>query len=221
MTSLESLWPELERVRSYSKSIECASWTSDTYQRDILDFILSNADKGSGIVEVGAYKGGFTVQLATVCKALGWTMDSIDAWDVAIDTTSRHLAALGLDKQVRLHYSTFTNIASDLRLDQRPVLVILDGDHLYDVVVRDIAAVDQLRSGTYGIAFHDFSLRHPTFDERVSDAVEEAFGTNYRRIGLQYGGVGHATREAPQPDGHYWLVPGSEGAIALHEDRKR
>lgn len=28
-------------------------------------------------------------------------------------------------------------------------------------------------------------------------------------------GQGQPTREAPQPDGHYWEVPGSEGALAI------
>lgn len=219
MTTLETLRPELERVRAYSQSIQCFSWTSDAYQRDILSFIVENSDKGAGIIEVGAYKGGFTVQLAAVCKALGWTMDSIDVWDVAIDTTARHLAGLGLSDVVRLHLGTFPALAPTLQLAKRPVLVILDGDHLYPSVMADVAALSTLSQAPYAVAFHDYSLRHPTFDERVSDAVAETFGSAARHIGTKYEGQGHATKEVPQPDGHYWLVPGSEGAIALFADR--
>jgi hypothetical protein len=65
--------------------------------------------------------------------------------------------------------------------------------------------------------FHDYSLRHPTTDERVDEALRDHFGKDSRPrpIGQQMNGTAHATQQNPQPDGHYWQVPGSEGAILL------
>lgn len=78
---------------------------------------------------------------------------------------------------------------------------------------KDLKLTERLK--TYAIGFHDYCLRHPEFDERVADAVRDRFGGGAKPtpIGLIMTGEGHATKENPQPDGHYWKVPGSEGDL--------
>ena len=62
---------------------------------------------------------------------------------------------------------------------------------------------------------NDYSLRHPTNGERVSEAIADSFGNvPFRRIGAQiYGSGPYPTKERPSVDRHWWEVPGSEGAI--------
>jgi hypothetical protein len=189
---------------------------ADHYQKDMLSFVVENADKGGCVIEVGAYKGGLTVQLALLCQKLGLELHSIDAWDQAVRMTKEHLAGLGLPAHV--HYNNFPAFVASKPKLPKPVLLILDGDHAYDVVKADIAASRQLNPRPYAIGFHDYSLRHPTTNERVSDAVGEEFPEGaIRLIGAVFNGSGHPTKEAPQDDGHYWQVPGREGAIVLND----
>lgn len=214
MTQYADFLSELERVRDHSKKIDRFSWTSDAYQRDLLSFVVDNADKGGCVIEVGAYKGGLTVQLATICEKLGLELYCIDAWDQAVQMTNEHLEGLGLSAHV--HYATFGAFVASNPTLPKPVLLILDGDHSYDVVKADIADSRRLDPQPHAIAFHDFSLRHPTSGERVDEAVAEEFPAGLiRHIGTQFTGHGHATQANPQPDGHFWKVPGSEGAIVI------
>jgi len=208
--------PELKRIRAISRSIDSISWTSYEYQRDLLSNVIANADQGGCVIEAGAFKGGLTVQLAAVCARLGLELHSVDAWEPAIHMTRDHLKAQGLEGAATLHYATFANFIKDAPPAKRAVLVILDGDHRYEVVKDDIAAALRLTPAPYALAFHDYSLRHHDSGERVDDAVHETFcHAVVTRIGQQFSGEGHATEAHPQADGHFWKVPGSEGAIAL------
>jgi Methyltransferase domain len=212
---LAALAGELQNIRTTSAGLGRFSWTSDNYQQDLLDFIFEHRNKGGGVVEVGTYKGGLTAQLALVCARLGWPL-----WSLDIDSSSVALAAdlverVGLAGSVSFHLGALDSFASTVKLAQRPVMVILDGDHQYEAVRQDIRSVYQLPLLPYAAAFHDYSLRHPTSGERVSDAIADSFGNvPVRPIGAQMDGSGpYPTKEKPSADGHWWEVPGSEGAI--------
>jgi cephalosporin hydroxylase len=220
MVTYESLNPELDRIRAYSKSIDCFSWTSDDYQRDILKFILENSPNAQyrSIIEVGCFRGGLTVQLAAVCRALGLHLHTMDVWDVAVDTTRKHLNALKLADAATVFHGDLSQFVTKSKVPAPILLTILDGDHLYQAVRKDIESVYRLSSLPYACVFHDYSLRHPTIDERVSDAVADAFGegADVSMIGAKMTADGSLpTKDRPQPDGHYWQTPGSEGAIVL------
>lgn len=208
---------ELRDIRAWCKEQDCFSWTSAEYQRDILDFILDHKSKGACVVEVGCYKGGLTALLALVCKKAGLHLYSMD---IDKNSTSRArgvLDSLGLSVHATVQHATLPEFARATRLNGKPVLCILDGDHAYSAVLQDLKAVEDLQHRPFAVAFHDYSLRHPTTDERVSDAIRDFFGSSVslNLIGMRMNGEGHATKESPQPDGHYWEVPGSEGAIAV------
>jgi predicted O-methyltransferase YrrM len=210
-----ALEDELQIIRKTSAELGRFSWTSDDYQRDLLHFIFENREKGAGVVEVGTYKGGLTAQLALVCTRLGWPL-----WSLDIDSSFAKLAAdlmkrVGLAESVSFHLGGLASFAQAVKLAHPPVLVILDGDHRYQAVMQDIRSVYQLPLQPHAAAFHDYSLRHPTSGERVSEAIADSFGNvPARLIGAQMDGSGpYPTKEKPSADGHWWEVPGSEGAV--------
>lgn len=206
---------ELSDIRSWCKENNCFSWTSPEYQRGILDFVLAHNDSGSCVIEVGCYKGGLTALLALLCKKSGLHLYSMDIDKNSAAGARGVLDSLGLSEHATVQHTTLPEFARSTKTNGKPVLCILDGDHAYSAVLQDLKAVEKLQHRPFAVAFHDYSLRHPTTDERVSDAITDFFGSSVspELIGMRMNGEGHATREAPQPDGHYWQVPGSEGAI--------
>lgn len=206
---------ELNRIREWCATHETFSWTSLQYQNDILNFVYENRHQGDCVLEVGCYKGGLTSLLAVVCKHTGLHLRSMDIWDQAVASANNVLSGVGFSNYVTVEHVTLPNFVRKSDFPGKPVLCILDGDHAYSAVIADIKAATSLTSTPYAIAFHDYSLRHPTTDERVSDAIDDHFGALKQRtfIGQKMNGAGHATKEAPQPDGHWWEVPGYEGAI--------
>ena len=128
------------------------------------------------MVEVGTYEGGLTAQLALICARLGWPF-----WSLDVDSSFAAMAAdlvqrVGLAETASFHLGPLESSAPMVKLAQRPVLVILGGDHRYDAVMQDIRSVYRLSLLPHAAAFHDYSLRHPTSGERVSEAVADSFG---------------------------------------------
>jgi Methyltransferase domain len=206
---------ELSEVRRVAQKAGCFSWTSADYQSDILNFVTEHRHRGAGVVEVGTYKGGLTAQLAVLCQAFGWPLFTMDISQPFLDTARTLLESLQLADCVRFHCGNLASFAGQFALQHRPVLAILDGDHRYQAVIDDIAAIYRLNQLPVAAAFHDYSLRHPTTGEDVERAVTESFGDRMVcPIGAQIrGDAAYPTREHPSDDGHYWQVPGSEGAI--------
>ena len=217
MTVEQAFGPALQRIREYCQAEGKFSWTSPKYQSDILNFVHANRDKGASVIEVGCYKGGLTALLAHVCKENGLHLHTMDIDANAVESVKKVLSDLGLAGNVTVHHSPLSAFVLKAGYWRRPILCILDGDHAYDAVLADLDAVGRLPQAPYALAFHDYSLRHPTTNERVDDAVRDHFGPNAqpRLIGAAMNGEGHPTEAAPQPDGHFWKVPGSEGAILI------
>ena len=202
-------------VRKISAEMGCFSCTSRQYQDDILQYLLANSDKGMGVIEIGCYKGGLTALLASVCKQFNWPLYSIDIDEKSVLSTINLLEALRLSENVEVINGTLQSFANEKKLSSRPSLIILDGDHQYDAVIRDIEAIYNLDYIPYAAVFHDYSLRHATTGERVDDAIRHCFGQHpVRNIGMLMDGTSeYPTKEKPAEDGHWWNEPGSEGAL--------
>jgi hypothetical protein len=207
---------DLDKVRKVCERERCFSWTSAEYQSDVLNFVYENRDKGGAIVEVGCYKGGLAALFALLCQRFGFDFYTMDIDPTAIDSTKGILAKIGLDQNVLVFHGSLPTFVSEVSLSRRPVLN-LDGDHAYEAVMADIQAIERLRPRAYAVSFHDHSLRHPTTDERVDDAIRNSFepGIRVTPIGMRMTGENHPTEESPFEDGHYWAVPGSEGALLI------
>lgn len=203
-----------DAVRKTSQKLGYESWTSLKYQDDILTY-LKWMDGCSGIIEVGCYKGGLTCLLATFCKLKSWPLWALDVDLQALKITETHLQKNELSGSAILHHGDLNSFSQKVFLKEKPALVILDGDHQYNAVLHDIQSVFKLNKLPKAIAFHDYSLRHPTTDERVDDAVKFLLGNRpIQEIGEKMDGLSnYPTKSKPSQDGHYWFVPGSEGAI--------
>lgn len=208
---------ELSRIRAQCQENGTFSWTSPQYQSDLLNFINDHRKHGHAVVEVGCYKGGLSALLALLCSRNGQHLFTMDIDPTAVASTNDVLDRCGVHGCATVFHGGLAAFAASGLLTSTPVLCILDGDHAYDAVKLDLEAVNLLSHRPYALAFHDYSLRHPTTDERVDEAVRDFWNGKVtpRPIGLRMNGQGHPTREAPQPDGHYWEVPGSEGALAI------
>lgn len=202
-------------IRKISHDLSCFSWTSKEYQDEILNFLIKNRDRGSGVIEVGCYKGGLSALLAFLCHEFNWPFYTIDIDESAVVSTHNLLSKLSLLGGVNIHHGTLASFSPTVKLKERPSLIILDGDHRYESVVKDIADVYLLNKLPYSAVFHDFSLRHPTSGEKVDQAVKDCLGEwSIQHIGAQMEGDGkYPTETDPSDDGHWWKVPGSEGAI--------
>lgn len=203
------------QIRKVSQEMGCFSWTSQEYQDDILNYLIEKHGRGGGIIEVGCYKGGLSALLAFLCREYNLPFYTIDIDESSVKSTRNLLSALELLDGVVTHHGTLASFVKFENINVRPSLVILDGDHRYDAVVDDIANVYRLGKLPYAAAFHDFSLRHPTSGEKVNSAVKDCLGDiPVRHIGARMDGRGkHPTKKNPSDDGHWWEVPGSEGAI--------
>ena len=216
LTAPAAFRDELNEIRRLCGAAGCVSWTSEQFRDDVVEFLIENRHRGAGVIEVGTWKGGMTAELAAVCRRLGWPLWSIDSEPGCVDATADLLQRLGLRDAVSLYRGTLAGFAEENRLAQKPVLAIIDGSHRYDAVVEDIRSLYRLPVLPHAAAFHDYSLRHPTTNERVSDAVRDRFGADVaiRPVGFRIHANGpHPTRDCPAADGHWWEAPGLEGAI--------
>jgi len=208
----------LTRIREHCKREGCFSWTSDQYQHDLQEFILNHRTHGCGIIEVGCFRGGLSAQLAFVAQQFNWPFYAMDVDGAATKATTRLLNTLGVGANSVVFHGSLDQFARVTKLHYRPALIVIDGDHLFDAVQKDIDYVYQLNLLPYAAAFHDFSLRHPVIDERVDEAIYSKFGASaaVKRIGQNTAAsAAYPTREAPAADGHYWNANGSEGALLV------
>tara|TARA_R110000850_G_scaffold277144_3_gene424185 strand:- start:151022 stop:151765 length:744 start_codon:yes stop_codon:yes gene_type:complete len=212
---------EFDRIRSISEEMGCFSWTSREYQDDILNYLVENRQYGCGVVEVGSYKGGLTALLAHVCKEFSWPLYTIDIDISAVESTRKLLSALDSLENTSIHHGNLASFVETEKLAEKPLLIILDGDHRYEAVVDDIHNVYKLSYLPYAAAFHDFSLRHPTSGEKVDLAVKDCLGNwPVKAIGARMNGDDrYPTKDHPSEDGHWWEVPGSEGAVVELPDQ--
>lgn len=206
---------EFDRIRRVSQEMGCFSWTSREYQDDILQFLLEHSGRGYGVIEVGCYKGGLSALLGYLCRQLRWPFFTIDIDETAVASTQKLLLTLDLLEGTTIHHGGLDTFVQSVTLSERPALVILDGDHRYEAVVDDLNSVYKLNKLPHTAVFHDYSLRHPTSGERVDEAVRDCLGDwPVKNIGARMDGSGkYPTRDKPSEDGHWWNVPGSEGAI--------
>ncbi|MCJ7640695.1 MAG: class I SAM-dependent methyltransferase, partial [Desulfobacterales bacterium] len=113
---------------------------------------------------------------------------------------------------------TMNSFVEEVKLEENPLLIFVDGNHTYSAVVNDIMAIYQLNRRPYAAAFHDFSLRtrNPSHGNiKVDQAIFDCFGlsVDYIRIGVQYGECPKLSSHNPSEEGFYHESNGSEGVI--------
>jgi hypothetical protein len=212
---VNSLEADLRAIREYTRGEGKFSWTSDAYQKDIVE-LVKKQPSGGCLVEVGCFRGGLSAQLAYMCRVYGHQFVYIDIDASAILSTVNLLTDLGISVYTRAYHGTLQTFAESFSIQKTIPLLVLDGDHEYAMVKKDIQTIFALPKMPEQIIFHDYSLRSESTGENVQRAIEEMLpGRTVSPVGQIYSGTGHPTKDAPQPDGHYWEVPGSEGALVV------
>jgi hypothetical protein len=213
---IEAYRGEIERVRGVVANENCQSQTSIKFQDDVFEFILKNQKHGKGIVEVGCYKGGSSAILALACKTVDWPLYIVDISVEYLDITKRLLEKLGFINHVFYFHGTLNEFAARTEFIESPLLVLIDGDHEYAGVLKDIESLYLFSRLSYAAAFHDFSLRHNVLNERVDKAIVDFFGKDIplMNIGVCFDkNTSYPLKDRPNPDGHFCELDGPEGVI--------
>jgi predicted O-methyltransferase YrrM len=217
MTQLTQLPARLIELKDRAKSRpDFHAETGSPLHVDLYEYILAHQDKGSGVIEIGCYKGASSIVLAYACQELQMPFFTLDINNIYLDYTRNLLLDLDLAQHTTFFLGSMPQFAETMALPDNPILVFVDGDHSYSGVLTDIRAIYRLKRRPYAIAFHDFSLRSFKYTNiAVDKAVYDAFGANapLRRIGVQFGEHPTPSRENPSPSGSYWDYQGSEAVI--------
>jgi predicted O-methyltransferase YrrM len=191
-----------------TKRPDFLSQTSRQLHADLYTYLEHQRHEGSEVIEVGCNHGGSSIVLAYACKQLQMRFYTIDIRRENLDYTGELLKTSDLAAHCVFFHGTLSDFAATIRLQYRPLLVFIDGDHRYSAVIKDIRAVYQLNYRPFAVAFHDFSLRSQRIPEiAVDKAIYDALGDeiDIQRIGCQ------APVEAALGDS--WEPGGSEAAL--------
>jgi len=210
----------VNQIRSKLHDIGCHSWTSATFQNQILSFVHLNAARGDYVIEVGCARGGLTSQLSDLTSRLGKELYVVD-----IDQTMLYSAAQAvrdstgcIPESTHFFRGRLKDFLDQPRLSDRCILAFVDGDHRYDGVIRDICALVHGRlSRPLSIAFHDYALRYDTralADVRVDRAIRDTLGDEVLTPLGELAGLSSLVSE-PSSETHraYYDKGGTEGVL--------
>jgi SAM-dependent methyltransferase len=196
------------------------SWTSATFQNQLLSFIQINAWRGDFVIEVGCARGGLTAQLAEVTSGLGKALYVVDVDQSMLDHAARAVeeAAGAIPDLTHFFRGDLKSFVARPRASDRCILVFIDGDHRYSGVIKDIhALLDSRLARPLSVAFHDYALRYD--DESLADVrVDEAIRHVLRNETLvPIGELSGLTSLASEPSTEtlraYYEKGGSEGVL--------
>jgi SAM-dependent methyltransferase len=196
------------------------SWTTATFQNQLLSFIQLNAHRGDFVIEVGCARGGLTAQLAYLTDGLGKALYAVDVDQTMLDQAAQAVreSTGTIPDSTHFFRGDLRSFLSRPRMSDRCILAFIDGDHRYDGVIRDIRAlVDSRLARPLSIAFHDFSLRYDDeslADVRVDRAIRDALrDETLMPIGELSGLSSLVTEPSSETLRAYYERGGSEGVL--------
>jgi predicted O-methyltransferase YrrM len=210
----------IAEIREKLVARDSHSWTSATFQNQLLSFINLNAHRGDFVIEVGCFRGGLTSQLADVTSQLGKELYVVDVDQAMLDHAAETVrAATGsIPDSTRFFRGDLESFLSQPRMSDRCILAFIDGDHRYDGVIRDIRTLlDSRLVRPLSIAFHDYALRYADeslADVLVDDAIRDALrGETLMPMGDLAGLSSLNTEPSPATHQAYYYKGGSEGVL--------
>jgi hypothetical protein len=135
---------------------------------------------GLDVLEVGAYEGLSTVQLASTANTVT-TVDTFDGRGTpeprdTRDTFHANLQAAGLYHKVAIRPGESAEVLSRLiEQDYAYDLVFIDGSHDYDSVALDAALGQRLLRPDGALVFHDYDDAHPGVVQAVDALCADCF----------------------------------------------
>jgi hypothetical protein len=153
----------IAEIRSKRHANGCHSWTTVTFQNQLLSFVELNADRGDFVIEVGCARGGMTSQLAYLTSELGKEIYVVDVDQSMLDNAAKALkeSTGSIPESTHFFRGNLKSFLSQPRISDRCILAFIDGDHRYNGVIKDVRALLGGRlARPLSIAFHDYSLRY-------------------------------------------------------------
>lgn len=178
----------LQEVRAFLAEKGSSSHTTDTYQADIFQTMISCLDAGNCVIEVGTFMGGLSCQLAFLLENTGKDLVLIDISQDYLGWTKSLIQELGISTSIIGFVGTFQQFIEQ-HPEIQPGFIVIDGDHAYEGVVQDIQAAKRLNHQPAAIAFHDFSLRY-CGSEASRIRVDKAIVDEYLSQGYRYKEIG-------------------------------
>jgi Methyltransferase domain len=214
-------------IRSNLYANACHSWTSVTFQNQLLSFVELNAERGDFVIEVGCARGGMTSQLAFLTSELGKALYVVDVDQSMLDHAARAVkeSTGSIPDSTHFFRGSLKSFLSQPRISDRCILAFIDGDHRYDGVIQDIRALLKGHlARPLSIAFHDFSLRYDLeslANVRVDDAVRDALKNEVLLPLGELSGLSSLTREPTSASQQaYYYNGGSEGVLVTLAPRR-
>jgi hypothetical protein len=209
--------PRIQSIRAALLTSGNHSHTSPKFQDDLLMYAEAFSANGNCLIEVGCFRGGMTVQFASLAQRLKQHVHVIDIDQGYLDLTKQLVETMVGASNVTFHLCDLSTFVHGAGRDTRPTLILIDGDHRYDGVVADIRALYAMRTPPFAVAFHDFSLRYATVegaDVRVDRALRNTLGTDFPHIPIgEVSRIGGFLRTDPGADGHYHEIGCPEGVL--------
>jgi Methyltransferase domain len=210
----------IAEIRSKLHANGCYSWTSGTFQNQLLSFIELNARRGDFVIEVGCARGGLTSQLSDLTNALGKELYVVDIDQSMLDQAAAAVreSTGSIPDSTRFFRESLKSFLARPRRSQRCILACIDGDHRYDGVTADIRALVLSRlARPLSVAFHDYALRSK--DELLPDilvdkAIRDVLGDEILiPLGELAGLSSLSTEPSAETYQAYYDKGGSEGVL--------
>jgi Methyltransferase domain len=210
----------IAEIRGKLHASGCYSWTSATFQNQLLSFIDLNAHRGDFVIEVGCARGGLTSQLSDLTNALEKELYVVDINQSMLDQAAASVreSTGSIPNSTRFFRGNLKSFLARPRRSRRCILALIDGDHRYDGVAADIRALVLSRlARPLSIAFHDYALRSKDEslpDIRVDKAIRDVLGAEILIPLGELAGLSSLVTE-PSAESHqaYYDKGGSEGVL--------
>ena len=156
---------DLERIQQIrKKSLELGkkSQSSEKYQNDVIDACYKALScHGGKIVEIGALRGGLSVQLSYLSKQFNRELVIVDISPEFCSETEKHLCEQNLmHENVKIITGTVDDLfhQTDCMLGS-PCIIIVDALHTYKGAKIDLCKILSHAPNTPVCVFHDYRLR--------------------------------------------------------------
>ncbi|MGF1483252.1 MAG: class I SAM-dependent methyltransferase [Opitutales bacterium] len=206
-SELAELYTQAQRIEGF------VSMTSAAYLNAISRKALNGYAEVNSLIEIGCYHGNATILLAWLARRFEATLDVIDIDADNLAFTKNVITQLGLQgSHIQFHLSDFPTWVEAGHERTSPLYMVIDGDHAYDGVRRDIEAVLRMQQPPEWIAFHDFHLRtqRDWIDFAVDRAIFDSLGDDLEveLIGTEFPTTPHFDQWQ-----NYFEPGGREGAL--------
>ena len=160
-----------------SKTLDTAESIHGMMLRVELEWLFETANRMRSIVEIGSWKGRSTFVLCAGCQGMVYAVDP-HTWGhllpgSAPDTYNEFLATLVQFQNITPLRMTSEEAAANGSVPPLVDMVFIDGDHTYEMVLKDLQMWDPRASKL--ICGHDFDDTRQ-FNPGVEQALNEYYG---------------------------------------------